>query len=168
MKIAIASDHAGFAIKNKLKDALKSKGHDVVDCGPESFDENDDYPDFIGKAAEMVSSDNTITGIILGGSGQGEQIAANKHLKVRCALFYGPISPIAEVDISGKKSTDPFEIVRLAREHNDANMLSIAVRFVEESDILEAVEVFLNTPFSQEERHKRRIEKIKAIEDGQI
>lgn len=168
MKIAIASDHAGFELKNKIVEVLKKKGHDVVDCGPDEFNPNDDYPDFIGKASEMVSSDNSITGIILGGSGQGEQIAANKHLEVRCAIFYGPISPISEVDISGRKSTDPYEIIKLARAHNDANMLSIAVRFVKENEAFEAIDAFLNTPFSQEERHKRRIEKIKAIENGQL
>ena len=166
MKIAIASDHAGFELKNKLIEILKGKGHDVADCGPESLNPDDDYPDFIGKASEMVSSDSTITGIVLGGSGEGEQIAANKYKGVRCALFYGPVAPVSEVDISGKKSSDPYEIVRLAREHNDANMLSIAVRFVGDDEAIEAIDLFLNTPFSQEERHLRRVEKIKKIENG--
>lgn len=164
MKIAIASDHAGFEMKNALIEFLSGKGHDVVDCGPESFNPNDDYPDFIGKAAEMVSSNNSITGIVLGGSGQGEQIAANKYLGVRCALFYGPAAPLSEVDISGKTSSDPYEIIRLAREHNNANILAIATRFVKEDEAIKAVELFLNTPFSGEERHQRRIEKIKDIE----
>jgi ribose 5-phosphate isomerase B len=166
MKIAIASDHAGFELKNKLVEILKSRGQDVVDCGPDSFDPNDDYPDFIGKASEMVSSDSTITGIILGGTGQGEQITANKYVGVRCALFYGPIRPNSEVDISGRKSDDPYEIIKLAREHNDANMLSIAVRFVNEDEAVKAIELFLNTPFSHDERHVRRIEKIRDIENG--
>lgn len=164
MKIAIASDHAGFELKNKLVGILKNHGHDVVDCGPDSFNPNDDYPDFIGKASEMVSSDSTITGIVLGGTGQGEQITANKYAGVRCALFYGPAFPIAEVDISGKKSSDPYEIIKLSREHNDANMLSVAVRFVNENEAVKAIDLFLNTPFSQEERHTRRIEKIKKLE----
>lgn len=165
MKIFLASDHAGFELKEKIEEFLKSKGQDVVDVGPNEFDPKDDYPDLISKAAEEVSKDpGSSKAIIFGGSGQAEAVVANKFPGVRCALFYAAAAPFQAADITGRKSDDPFEMIRLTREHNDANILSIGARFVKEDDAKKAVDVWLNTEFSGEERHVRRIEKIKKLE----
>ncbi len=166
MKLAVATDHAGLEFKNSLVKILQEDGHDVLDCGPESFDADDDYPDFIGKAAEVVSKNEDYMGIVMGGSGQGEQITANKYKNVRCALFYGPVAPIGVVDVSGKTSSDPFEIIKLTRQHNNSNMLSLGIRFLDPDDAIKAVRLFISSPFPQEERHVRRIEKIKEIENA--
>jgi ribose 5-phosphate isomerase B len=160
MRIALATDHAGFEQLKELQAFLESKGHECHNFGPETFAPDDDYPDFIKPAAEAVASGKYEKGIILGGSGQGEDIVANRINGVRCVVFYGPSVPISLVDAGGRQSHDPYEIVRLSRQHNDANMLSIGVRFVKLTDIKHVVELWLETPFSGEERHKRRIEKI--------
>src|SRR5689334_8277236 len=135
MKVYLASDHVGFELKNKLRDFLQKKNYEVIDCGAETFDKDDDYPDFISRAAENVSKDPESRGIIFGGSGQGEAIVANKFKNVRCALFYSPAVPTHEADVTVRVSTDPLEMIRLTRKHNDANMLSIGMRFVHEEDI---------------------------------
>ncbi|MBI2033015.1 MAG: RpiB/LacA/LacB family sugar-phosphate isomerase [Candidatus Levybacteria bacterium] len=166
MKIYLATDHTGLELKNTIKNFLEKEGYDVEDCGAYEYDRDDDYPDFIGKAAEGVSKDQTSLGIIMGGSGQGEQMVANKYKGVRCALFYTPAAPAQAVDISGKTSTDAFEIVKLTRQHNHANMLSLGVRFLTQEDAIQAVKIFLNTAASQEERHARRVNKIKHIENN--
>lgn len=144
MTIYLASDHAGFELKNKIKAFVEQKGFQTQDCGAFSFEPTDDYPDFIKKAAELLSKNPGHRAIILGGSGQGEAMAANRFNGVRAAVYYGFNE----------------EIIRLSREHNDANALSIGARFVKEDDALKAVELFLNTPFSNDQRHKRRIDKI--------
>src|SRR3989344_1394249 len=164
MKVYLATDHAGFEIKNKVAQFLKEQGHEIEDCGPFEYDKNDDYPDWISKAAEKVSADPESFGIVLGGSGQGEAIVANKFKNVRCALFYGPVIPPIATDITGNTSEDPFEMLRLTREHNNANMLSLGVRFLTEQDALNAVKLFLESKYSSEERHQRRIEKIQKLE----
>lgn len=164
--IYLASDHTGFELKNKIIDLLKEEGNEVEDCGAFELNPNDDYPDFISKAAEKVSADPQSVGIIFGGSGQGEAMMANKFPNVRCALFYGSVMPVKAVDITGRQSTDPLEIVKLTREHNHANMLSIGIRFLTEEDIIKAIKVWLNTPFSNEERHVRRVNKIIEIEQN--
>ena len=166
MKIYLATDHTGLELKNNIKTFLTEKGYEVEDCGAYTFDKDDDYPDFIGKAAKGVSTHQDSLGIIMGGSGQGEQMAANKYKGARCALFYTKAIPIKTIDINGNGSTDPFEIIKLARQHNHANMLSLGVRFLSEVGAIKAVQVFLETPVSKEERHRRRIEKIKAIEQA--
>lgn len=163
-KIAIGSDHAGFELKEKIKKFLTREGHEVKDCGAYEFDKDDDYPDFISKVAEAVSKDPESRGIILGGSGQAEAMMANKYRNVRCALFYAPVVPIEAADITGKKSQDPFEMIRLTREHNDANVLSLGARFLTEEVALKAVKLWLGAPFLRHERHVRRIEKIKKVE----
>ncbi|HEY4486382.1 MAG TPA: RpiB/LacA/LacB family sugar-phosphate isomerase [Candidatus Paceibacterota bacterium] len=164
MRIFFASDHAGFALKNDLLDYVKGLGHEVLDKGPLSFDPDDDYPDFIQLVAREVSKDpEHARGIILGGGGQGEAIVANRFPHVRAAVFYGPIPPKSIIDISGKESSDPFESARLARSHNDANVLSIGARFISLEDAQKAVRVFLETPFSGEERHIRRVKKIDTV-----
>lgn len=164
MKIFLATDHTGLTLKDTLKSFLQEKGYDIEDCGAYEYDKYDDYPDFIGKAAEGVSAHPDALGIIMGGSGQGEQMAANKYKGVRCALFYTPATPSEAVDISGKKSTDPFEIIKLTRQHNHANMLSLAARFLSIEEAKKAVMLFVKTPVSEEERHVRRVEKIRKIE----
>lgn len=167
MKIYLASDHAGFEAKNAVKEFLLQKGYEVEDCGAYEYDKDDDYPDFIGKAAAGVSKSPTETlGVIFGGSGQGEAMVANKYKGVRCALFYTKAAPVQSVDIQGKKSEDPFEILKLTRVHNGANMLSLGIRFLSKEDIIKAVEIWIASPFVSEERHLRRIEKIKKIEEN--
>lgn len=149
MKIYLATDHAGFELKEKVKDYLKSKEYEVEDCGAYEFDREDDYPDFIAKAADCVSKNpQNSRGIIFGGSGQGEAIVANKFKNVRVVVFYG----------------DNINLIPVFREHNDANILSLGARFVAEENALKAVDLFLETPFSGDARHVRRIEKIKQIE----
>lgn len=145
MKIHLATDHAGFELKNEIMKYLVNEGRDVLDHGAFAYDETDDYPDFIKKAAGAVSDDpEHNVGIVFGGSGQGEDMVADKFPDVRAAVYYG----------------GNLEIVKLAREHNDANVLSIGARFVGIDEALEVVKIFLETAFSHEERHQRRIEKI--------
>jgi ribose 5-phosphate isomerase B len=145
MKIHVASDHAGFEMKKFLKEKLLDMGHEVIDHGAHNYNVTDDYPDFIRPCAEAVAKDyNTSMGIILGGSGQGEEMVANKVEGIRAAEYYG----------------GNIEIVKLAREHNNANILSLGARFINNIEALEAVKVFINTPFSNEQRHIRRLEKI--------
>ncbi len=166
MKIYLASDHAGFEFKNEIKQYLSSKNYEIIDCGPDHFDKNDDYPDFVSKAAEAVSKDPTGSiGVLCANSGQAEAMLANKYKNVRCALFYAPAVAISAVDVTGRVSTDPFEIINLAREHNNANMLSLSGKFMDLKTAEEAIERFLNTPFPEEERHVRRINKISEIEN---
>lgn len=167
MKVYLATDHTGLELKEKLKTFLTEKGYTVEDCGAYTYDKDDDYPDFIGTAAKAVGADpKNSRGIIFGGSGQGEAMAANKIAGVRCALFYTPALPIQAVNIEGTKSTDPFEMLKLTREHNGANMLSFGTRFLKEEDILKASELWLSLPDPTNERHLRRIEKIKALESS--
>ena len=166
MKIYLATDHAGFELKEKVKTFLQKEGHEVEDCGALSFDKNDDYPDFISKAAESVSKDpENSRGIIFGSSGQGEAMVANKFKNVRAAVFYTPVVPAHNVDINGRTSQDPFEMIRLTREHNDANVLALGAKILREEDALKAVKLWIEAPFVNDERHVRRIEKIKKLED---
>ncbi len=160
MKVYLGSDHAGFDLKEKVKAFLKGEGYEVVDCGAELYDKDDDYPVFIGKAAEGVSKDPGSMGVVFGGSGQGEAMVANRFSGVRCALFYGPCVAVSAIDAMGKRSDDPFEILRLAREHNDANVLSLSARFLKEEEAIIAVKIFLESSFSRSVRHKRRIDMI--------
>jgi len=146
----MGSDHAGFELKEKLKEYIKSLEYEVVDKGTYTLDEDDDYPDFIIPVAQKVASDENSLGIILGGSGEGEEIIANKIDGIRAIEYYG----------------GNLEIVKLGREHNDANILSLGARFVNEEEAKEAVRIFIETSFSAEERHERRINKIKKIEEN--
>ena len=163
--VYLATDHTGFELKNKVKEFLEKEGYKVEDCGAYEYDKDDDYPDFISKAAEAVSKDPSSKGIIFGGSGQAEAMVANKYKGVRCALFYSPVVPVRAADITGRQSSDPFEMIRLTREHNDANILCLGVRFLTDDDTLKAVKLWLETPFTNEPRHLRRIEKIGKIEE---
>ncbi len=163
--IYLATDHAGFELKEKVKVFLQKKGYEVNDCGAFEFDKNDDYPDFISKAARAVSLDpDNSKAIIFGSSGQGEAIVANKFKDVRAVVFYTPCIPAHNVDISGRVSEDPFEMIRLTREHNNANVLSLGAKILKEEDALAAVRIWIETPFVNDERHLRRINKIKELE----
>lgn len=164
--VYLATDHTGLSLKNAVKDFLVEKGYEVEDLGAYELNPDDDYPDFISKAAEKVSKDPQGVGIIFGGSGQGEAMVANKFPNVRCALFYSLAVPVQAADISGRQSDDPFEILRLTRQHNHANVLSVGVRFLKEEDVLKAISIWLETSYSDEQRHMRRVEKIKKIEEG--
>tara|TARA_B100000029_G_C17232558_1_gene835907 strand:- start:168 stop:605 length:438 start_codon:yes stop_codon:yes gene_type:complete len=143
MKIHLATDHAGLDLKNTIKEYLSDKGYDVTDHGAHEYDALDDYPDFIFPCAQAVSEDSNSRGIILGGSGQGEAMAANRIKGVRAAVFYGGTE----------------EIIKLSREHNNANILSLGARFMSEEKIYNVVEIWLSGNF-EGGRHKRRIEKL--------
>lgn len=169
MNVYIATDHTGYALKEKIKKFLTEEGYAVEDCGAYTYDKDDDYPDFVGKAANQVSKDpENSRGIVIGGSGEAEMMVANKYKGVRCGLFYTPAIPVTAADVTGRMSSDPFEIIRLTREHNNANMLSLSARFLTEEDALKAIKLWLEIPFPGDERHVRRIEKIKNIEAKQI
>lgn len=165
MKVYLATDHAGFELKEKVKEFLMGEGYKVEDCGAYAFDKNDDFPDFVSKAAEAVSKDpENSKAIIFGSSGQGEAIVANKFKNIRAVVFYAPVIPASNVDVSGRVSSDPFEMIRLTREHNNANVLSIGAKILKEEDAHKAVKLWLEAPFTNEERHLRRIEKIEELE----
>lgn len=156
MKIYIASDHAGYDLKNSLRNFLADRGYQVTDCGPYEFNAEDDYPDYVASVASEVSQhpDETF-GIVLGGSGQGEAIMANRFPNVRAAVFIGQPHP-------ADGHTVP-DIVKLSREHNNANVLSIGAWFVSEEEAKAAVTRWLETQFKIEERHARRIRKIESL-----
>lgn len=146
MRVHIASDHAAFDFKGILADHLRAAGHDVVDHGAHVYDGNDDYPSFCIEAAEAVVADPGSLGVVLGGSGNGEQIAANKVRGVRAALAWS------------------IDTARLARQHNDANVVSVGGRMHHTEEALAIVDAFLATPFSGDERHLRRITQVSAYE----
>lgn len=145
--IYIASDHAGFELKQKLIEHLKSSSQAVEDCGPEAFDKADDYPDFIYPCAVKVSQNPGSMGIVIGHSGQGEAIVANKVKGVRAVVYYGTHE----------------EIIKLSREHNNANVLSLGSHFLNPEQAERAVDLFIETGF-EAGRHSRRIEKISKLE----
>lgn len=149
MRIYLGSDHAGFELKEKIKKYLQELGHKVEDKGAFKFDPEDDYPDFIRPVAEAVAQDSESRGIILGGSGQGEAMVANRVKGIRAAVFYG-----------GRWVGFGDKIIRLSRDHNNANILSLGARFLDELTAKNAVKLWLETPFSGEPRHQRRINKI--------
>ena len=147
MRVHIGSDHAGFELKHHLVSNLRAEGHDVVDHGPESYDAEDDYPTYCIPAAEGAVADPDSLAVVIGGSGNGEQIAANKVIGTRAALAYN------------------LETAKLGRQHNDANVISIGARMHTEEEALAMVRIFLETPFSGDPRHARRIALLAAYED---
>ena len=164
MTIFIGADHAGFELKEKIIDYLEELGYKMEDKGAFELDPKDDYPDFMAEVALAVADNpEEDRGIVIGGGGQGEAIVSNRFKGVRAAVFYGPRQAVEAVEIEGTKSKDPYEIVKLARTHNNANILSIAARFVTEDEAKEAVNLFLETKFPGEERHIRRIKKIDKL-----
>jgi ribose 5-phosphate isomerase B len=140
MRVHIGSDHAGFELKNYLVSSLIAEGHDVVDHGPEAYDAEDDYPVYCIPAAEGAVAETGSLAVVIGGSGNGEQIAANKVVGTRAALAYN------------------VETAKLGRQHNDANVISIGARMHTQEEALEMVRTFLSTPFSGDPRHARRIQ----------
>jgi ribose 5-phosphate isomerase B len=160
MKIAITTDHAGFDALQLLDAYIISLGHQTVNYGPKSLDMEDDYPDFMFPAANAVAKGECERGIILGGSGQGEAMAANRVKGVRAALFYGPVVAKTAIDAEGNLSSDPYEIIKLSRQHNDANVLSLSGRFLSLDEMKKAIKIWLETSFSGVERHARRINKL--------
>jgi ribose 5-phosphate isomerase B len=147
MRIHIGSDHAGLELKAELIKHLTENGHDVSDHGPHEYDALDDYPDFCIPAAEAVAKDPSSLGIVLGGSGNGEQIAANKVKGIRAALAWS------------------IETAKLARDHNNANVIAVGGRMHEISLVKEIIDTFIASPFSNDERHVRRIKKISDFEN---
>jgi ribose 5-phosphate isomerase B len=155
MRIHIATDHAGLDLSHFLVKQLSAEGHEVFDHGPSSYDPLDDYPSFCINAALAVVSDQkagvSALGIVLGGSGNGEQIAANKVHGIRAALAWN------------------LDTAKLARSHNDANVIAVGARQHEQSEVLDLIRAFIAEPFSHDERHQRRIGKIAAYEQtGEI
>lgn len=147
-KIYIGSDHAGFFLKQELIKYLSEKNYGIYDCGPEKYDHDDDYPDYVSIVAEYISKDSKAKGIILGKNGQGEAIVANRFRNVRCAVFYG----------------GPKHVITLSREHDDANILSLGASFLTIDEAKKAVLLWLKTKFSHDERHIRRIKKIEKYD----
>lgn len=143
MKIHLATDHAGLELKNAIKVYLTEKGYNVQDHGAHKYDPLDDYPDFIFPCAKAVAADPESRGIILGGSGQGEAMAANRVKGVRAAVYYN----------------GPKELVLLSRRHNNANILSLGARFMNETEMYEIIRIWLEEPF-EGGRHQRRITKL--------
>jgi ribose 5-phosphate isomerase B len=154
MKIYVASDHAGFEMKTEVVSFLETTGWSVEDCGAYEYEPEDDYPQWVRPCAQKVAAETGSFGIIFGGSGQGEAIVANKIEGIRAAVFYGTKSLLEN------KKSDGYDIPRLAREHNNSNVLSLGARFLTLDEAKEAIKIFLETPFLGDERHIRRIEKI--------
>ena len=151
MRLHIGSDHAGLELKNELLAHLVNNGHDVTDHGPYEYDALDDYPDFCIPAAQAVAKDARALGIVIGGSGNGEQIAANKVKGIRAVLAWS------------------IETAKLGKEHNNANVVSIGGRMHSIDDCKAIIDAFIATPFSNDERHIRRINKIAIFEEtGEI
>lgn len=159
-KIYLSTDHAGFELCNFVLDSLKNTSYNVEYLGPKTFDKDDDYPVYIKQIANVVGNDNTSLGIVFGGSGVGEAIVANKTKGVRCSLYYGKSKPITSIDIEENQSENPYEIIKLSRLHNNANMLSIGARFVDKEEAMEVIKIFLETEFQNIDRHIRRISEI--------
>lgn len=147
MRIYLGADHAGFERKNQIKAHLEKQGHEVIDCGAHEYDALDDYPAFCIAAAERTVADEGSLGIVLGGSGNGEQIAANKVKGARCALAWSE------------------ETARLAREHNNAQLIGIGGRMHTEEEALKIVDAFIGQEWSNEERHQRRIDILSKYEE---
>lgn len=161
MMVYLGSDHAGYTLKKALYDFLLAEGYGVDDLGAYQLVPGDDYPDFIYPVArEVAKKPDEYRGIVIGGSGQGEAMVANRMKGARAVVFYGPRLAEEAVEISGRSSDDPYEIVRLSRLHNNANILSIGARFVTEEEAKKAVKLWLETEFDGEDRHVRRIKKI--------
>ena len=150
MKIHIATDHAGMELSAFLVESLTNLGHDVIDHGPKVYDALDDYPGFCIAAAMAVAGDQRegvpALGIVLGGSGNGEQMSANKVPDIRAALIWNP------------------ETAKLARDHNDANVAAVGARQHDKNEVLDLIKIFIDQPFSNDERHVRRISKLMQFE----
>ena len=147
MRVHLGSDHAGYEVKNAVGERLRSLGHEVVDHGPFAYDPDDDYPPYCLRAASAVVAEPDSLGVVVGGSGNGEQIAANKVPGVRAALAWSE------------------ETARLGRQHNDANVVAVGGRMHPLDEAVRFVELFVGTPFSGDPRHQRRIEMLADYEE---
>jgi ribose 5-phosphate isomerase B len=147
MHVHIGTDHAGFELKNRMVDQLTAKGHEVTDHGAHTYEPLDDYPPFCTAVGEAVVADPGSLGVVIGGSGNGEQIAANKVQGVRAALVWNEDTAL------------------LARQHNDANVISVGARQHSEDELEHLIDLFLAEPFSKEERHQRRIDLVARYEE---
>lgn len=151
MRVHIGGDHAAYELLGELVSFLSAEGHEVTNHGPLAYDSQDDYPVYVLRAAEAVAADADSLGVVLGGSGNGEQLAANKVTGIRAALCYNE------------------ELARLAREHNNAQIISIGARMSAVEEAKAMVAAFLATPFSGDPRHVRRLEMVAAYErDGEL
>lgn len=158
MKIFVGCDHAGFGLKEKLIPYLKELGHEVEDKGAFEYTEDDDYPDFVIPVAREVSKNpNEVRGIVIGGSGQGEGMAANKFSDVRATVFYGERQCIV--------TEEQESIIKISRADNDANILSLGARFITEEEMRIAVKEWLDTPFKNTDKYIRRIIKMDRIHE---
>jgi ribose 5-phosphate isomerase B len=146
VRVYLAADHAGFELKSHLSKALSEQGHEVVDVGAHEYDAQDDYVSFCVDAAEQVVANPGSLGVVIGGSGNGEQIAANKVKGARAALAWN------------------IDTAQLARQHNDANLVGIGARQHTTEEAIAIVTAFVETPFSGEPRHQRRIDQVSAYE----
>lgn len=163
MKVYLASDHAGFELKNELLNFIRGeRALEAEDCGAFTFDKDDDYPEIIAAAAQKLSADAGLgldsRAVVIGASGQGEAIAANRFKGVRCVLYYGSPKGMQK-DMSGKE----LDMIASTREHNNANALSLGARFLSTDEAKDALAQWLSTPFSGEERHARRIDKLDRL-----
>jgi len=146
MRIHVAADHAGFELKSTLLGYLEGEGLEVVDHGAHEYDAQDDYPGFCFAAAEAVVRDPGSLGVVIGGSGNGEQISANKVVGARASLAWSP------------------EIASLTRQHNDANIIGVGARMHSVEDAIAIVDAFIQEPFSGDARHQRRIDQLAQYE----
>jgi ribose 5-phosphate isomerase B len=148
VRVYLGSDHAGFELKARLVAHLQGLRHEPVDCGPHAYDAEDDYPPYVLLAASRVAADAGSMGIVIGGSGNGEAIAANKVRGIRCALAFSD------------------DTAKLGREHNDANVLSLGARMYAADTAVRFAELFLATEFTHADRHQRRIDQLTGYEDS--
>ena len=154
-KIFVGTDHAGYVLKEKLVSSLKLQGYEVIDKGAYEYNEGDDYPDFVVPVAKEVSRDSdNVKGIILGATGEGEAIAANRFPNVRAVVYYGQSKCVVD---------DEADVIVRSRQHNNANILSLGARYLTEEKMMKAVNLWFDTPFSEKERHVRRLTKINQI-----
>jgi ribose 5-phosphate isomerase B len=155
MKIFVGSDHAGYGLKEKLVASLKVAGHEVIDKGAIEYNEGDDYPDFVIPVAKEVSSDpDNVRGIILGATGQAEAFTANKFPHVRGVVYYGKSECVVD---------DEADVIVRSRQHNNSNLLSLGARYLTEEDMINTVNIWLNTAYGGGEKHIRRLAKVDAI-----
>lgn len=159
--VYLAADHAGYEMKELIEDKLAEHGLKLFDLGAHELVKDDDYTDTVRPVAEKIAGDKTARALVFCGSGQGEGIVLNRTKGVRAAVFYGPRGAVAPLEIENTSpSVDGYDPVRLARLHNDANVLALGSRFMTTDEALHACLLFLGTPFSGSERHARRVKEI--------
>lgn len=157
MKVFLAADHAGLRMKATLFEQISLLGYEVEDVGAFELDPNDDYPVFAKALAAKITDHPGSLGVMCAGSGQGEAMCLNRHAGIRAAVLYALVPASEALNIEGAHSEDGYDVVRLARKHNNANVLSIGSRFIAIDEAQEAVRIFLTTPFSEDERHVHRL-----------